>query len=247
LRRILSPAAAVVGALAVLALPAAASAQGPSNLVCNGTYSGIYASVTVPPNGNCSLDNATVLGGATVLSAGQLSLADSAPATINGPVVVGRGATYNQYSQATVGGTITAQNAAFLDVLGGITHSIVTNATGFVEVTSATVNGSVAVNQTTQTFAYIAANPSITGDVVVNATAGGAGNEVTLNTVGGSVYLTNNRASPDDVYLNTIQNNLVCTGNNPPPGYEDYGNYVKGRELGQCASFPSDSRLGATE
>ena len=246
MRRILSPAAAVVGALAVLAVPAAASAQGPSNLVCNGTYSGTYASVTVPPNGDCSLDDATVLGGATVLSAGQLSLANSAPATINGTVVVGRGATYNQYSPATVGGTITAQNAAFLDVLGGITHSIVTNASGFVQVTSTTVKGSVTSNQT-QTFAYIAANPSITGDVVVNATAGGAGNEVTLNTVGGSVYLTNNRASPDDVYLNTIQRNLVCTGNNPPPGYAGYGNYVQGREAGQCASFPSDPSRGATE
>ncbi len=246
MRRSLRPGAAALGALAAIALPSAARAAGPPDLQCNGTYSGRYATVTVPPNATCNLDHATVLGNATVLAGGQLSLADSAPATIDGDVYAGSSATYNQYSQATVGGTITAQNAAFLDVLGGITHSIVTNASGFVQVTSTTVKGSVTSNQT-QTFAYIAANPSITGDVVVNATAGGAGNEVTLNTVGGSVYLTNNRASPDDVYLNTIQNNLVCTGNNPPPGYEGYGNYVKGRELGQCASFPSDPSLGATE
>jgi hypothetical protein len=248
-RRIRPPAAAVLGVLAVLALPAAASAAPPSNLVCNGTYAGTYASVTVPPNGNCDLFNATVLGSAVVLNGGNLNLANSdgvSNVTIKGSVVIDSNGNYSQYSSDSVGGAITAQGASAVGITGGTTHNIVVNASGSVEVTSTTVTGSVTVNQT-QYLVYVAANPTITGDVLVNGTATGAVGEVTLNTVGGSVYLTNNQADPDYVYLNTIQRNLVCTGNNPPPSDNGQGNWVQGRQLGQCAGFANSPEDGAQE
>jgi len=248
-RRIRPPAAAVLGVLAILALPAAASAAPPSNLVCNGTYSGTYASVTVPPNGTCNLFNATVLGSVVVLNGGNLNLANAdgvSNVAIKGSVVIGSNGSYSQYVGDSVGGMTTAQPGSTVAITGGTSHNIVTNAAGVVEVTSTTVEGSVTANQT-QSFAYVASNPTITGDVLLNGTASGTVSEVTLNTVGGSVYLTNNQSDPDDVYFNTIQHNLVCTGNNPPPSYEGYGNYVRGRELGQCAGFPSDPSLGASE
>jgi hypothetical protein len=248
-RRIRPPAAAVLGALAVLALPAAASAAPPSNLVCDGTYSGTYASVTVPPNGNCNLFNATILGNAVVLNGGNLNLANSGDVsnvTIKGSVVIGSNGNYSQYSSDSVGGTISAQGASGVAITGGTTHNIVINATGSVELTSTTVTGSVTVNQT-QYVVYVAGNPTITADVLVNGTATGAFGEVTENTVGGSVYLTNNQADPGYVYLNTIAHNLVCTGNNPPPINNKQGNWVQGRQLSQCAGFPNSPDDGAHE
>jgi hypothetical protein len=213
-------------------------------LQCSGTYSGTYVNVTVPPNAYCNLDTATVLGNATVLTGGQLSLADSAPATIDGNVVASRNASYVQYTGGSVGGTITTQDASFLFVAGGTTHSIVANSTQYVEATSAVINGSVVVNQ--PTFANVSANQTITGDVIANGEpAGGSGLYIEDQVIGGSVYITNNQTPPpppgqpaaNQVFNNTIAHNLVCSGNTPPPTDNGNGNWVKGRQFGQCAGF----------
>ena len=52
--------------------------------------------------------------------------------------------------------------------------------------------------------------------------------------------LTNNQ-SVEYVFLNTIRQNLICYGNNPPP-YNDFdgiGNTVDGQSVGQCATSSS--------
>ena len=248
MRGSLPPAAAVLGVLATLALPTAAPAAGPANLQCNGAYSGTYANVTVPPNDICTLTNSTVLGNATVGSGGDLELdATTSPTTssIGGNVLVGANATLSQSSGWTVNGTIAARGAAFLIVGGGTTHDVVSNGSQNVYVYSATVDGSVVANQT-QSFGEIASN-TVTGDVVANgepSTSGGFYIEGKGQVIGGSVYITNNQA-PTNVFYNTIRQNLVCTGNNPPPSDFGYGNDVLGREVGQCAGFPSSPADGA--
>ena len=245
MRRRLRPGIAALGALAILVLPAAAGAAGPSNLQCNGTYSGTYANVTVPANGVCNLQNATVLGNAVVLTGGSLNLGDpSGAVTINGNVAVGRNGSFSQPIGSTVGGTITGQGASSLAITGGTTHDILANATADIEITSATVDGSLVANQT-QDFGSVGANLAITGDVIVNAEpSSAAGFYIDEQPIGGSVDLTNNQA-PTVVYLNTIQHNLVCTGNKPPPSDFGYGNYVRGREVGQCAGLTSNPGDGA--
>ncbi len=246
MRRRLSCSAAALGALTILALPAAASAQGPSNLQCNGAYTGTYANVVVPPNDSCTLTDSTVFGTATVAPGATLDLAPSTAARVGGNVLVGPNATLTQESGWTVGGTTAANGAAFLDISGGTTHDVLANRTQDVYVYGATVDGSVVANQT-QSFGEVALNTIITGDVVANgAPASSQGFYIEEQEVGGSVYVTNNQ-SATNVFLNTIDHNLVCTANHPPPSDFGYGNYVKGREVGQCAGFVSDPNDGATD
>jgi hypothetical protein len=253
-RRIRPPAAAVLGALAVLALPAAASAAPPSNLVCNGTSSGTYASVTVPPNGNCNLFNATVLGSVVVLNGGNLNLAnadDVSNVTIKGSVVIGSNGNYSQYFSDSVGGPITAQGASGVAIAGGTTHDIVSNASQDLYVYGDTaVKGSVTANQT-QDFGEIAVSygptSGITGNVINNGDPGTSrGFLIEGQEIGGSVFVTNNQSSTQ-IFLNTIDQNLVCTGNSAPLGYAGYGNYVLGHQLGQCAGFPNDPSFSAQD
>ncbi len=243
MRRSLSPAAAVLGAVTVLALPAAASAAAKS-LVCDGAYKGTYTDVTVPPNGNCTLTNATVLGDATVQTGGQLTLAQSTAGSIGGDITVGTGASLLQSAGWTVAGTISAQGANTIDISGGTVHDVTATGADYVYVFDATVDGSVTAQQT-QSFGEIAENAAITGDVVASGEPSGAsGFQILEQSIGGNVYITSNQA-PTVVYYNTIGQNLVCTGNNPPTSAFGYGNYVQGSELGQCARLTSDPSFGA--
>jgi hypothetical protein len=244
-RRSLRPAAAALGVLVMFALPSAALAA-PPDLQCNGSYSGRYSSVTVPSNGNCTLTNATVLGDAVIQGGGQLTLAQSSnnKGSVNGNVFAAGGTTFNQSAGWTVGGTITAQGANTIDISGGTTHDVTSTASNYLYVFDATVYGSIVANQT-QSFGEIAQNSAVTGNIVANGEPNGAsGFQILEQTIGGSVYITNNQA-PTDVFLNTITQDLVCTGNNPPTSDFGYGNYVQGNELGQCARLTSDPRDGS--
>ncbi len=245
MRRSLRPAAAALGVLAAIALPDAALAA-PPGLQCNGTYSGTYSSVTVPPNGNCTLNNATVLGDAVIQNGGQLTLAQpngNSKPSVSGNVFAYGGTTFNQSAGWTVGGTISAQGANMIDISGGTTHDVTSTASNYLYVFDATVNGSIYANQT-QSFGEIAQNSAVTGDIVANGEPRGAsGFQILEQVIGGNVSITNNQA-PTDVYLNTIRGNLVCTGNNPPTSDFGYGNYVQGSELGQCARLTSNPNDG---
>lgn len=235
MRRISLPAAA---ALTVLALPAVAAAASPPNLQCNGNYSGgTYGNVTVPAGDTCTLSGTTVQGNATALNGATLTLNYStSKGTVGGNVLVGSGTDLTVSPSWTVGGTIAAQGASILVVSGGTTHDIVSTDTTDLSVSGATIKGNVVANQT-QDFGVVGDNPVITGDVTVNATASSA-QEFDLDNqlVAGNVYITNNSA-PTEIFVNTIRQNLVCTGNTPPPDDFGYGNYVQGRQVGQCAGF----------
>jgi hypothetical protein len=244
MRRSLGTAAAALAAAGCLAAaPSGALADaGAPALVCNGTYAGgTYGNVVVPPNGICSLSDATVLGNIAVLDSGTLNLnpGTTPNSTVYGDISGAPGSNIDTGTGWTVDGTIATEQANILGVTGGTTHSIRADGTQDVFISGTTIDGDVAASGT-QSYGVIGQNPVLTGNVAITGTAAGAAFNLDNQLVDGSVYVLANQTQVE-VYFNTIRHNLVCLGNNPPP--DDLGgdgNYVQGREIGQCAAFPSD-------
>jgi hypothetical protein len=235
--RRLGPVAVALVVLATFALPAGAPAneQSASDLSCNGVYTGgTYANVTVPSGGSCTLTDVKVLGTTTVLSGANLNLMSSG--SIGGSLAVGSQATVYEDTGWVVSGPTAANGAADV-TLDGTVHAVLAQKTTGLYLQFATVNGDLVSNQSNG-FGSIYGS-TIKGDVVVNASTGDPylGGAWNINGPGqrisGSVIVTNNQV-PVDVDTNQIRQNLICTGNNPPP--VNFANQVGGRSLGQCAT-----------
>ena len=234
--------------IATLAFCASASAAGgrAQPLTCTGVVEGgTYSSLTVPPEQDCFLTDATVLGNANVEYASSLSLQDRG--LIGGNMVVGDLASMGEDTGWVIDGSTVGNSAGTLSI-EGTTHSILANDTGVLALSSATVDGSIVSNK--GTYGGPLASSAIHGSVLINATtAGNTGVAATWfigdDDIDGNLVLTNNQ-SIEDVFLNTIHQNLICFGNNPPPynGFLGLGNTVDGHSIGQCAttnSPPPDS------
>jgi hypothetical protein len=236
-------AAAAAGAAASLALPATALAAGggPHPLTCEGVVSGgTYSSLTVPAGQQCYLSNATVLGNANVESTASLELDQNG--AIYGNAVLGNEAALEEGTNWVIGGTTFGNDALSLTIQGTV-HNVVANDLLTVAMQSATVYGNIVVNHDTYGGALVSSQ--VYGNVLVNATTTGnslvpATWEIADQDIYGNLVLTNNQ-SVEYVFLNTIHQNLICYGNNPPP-YNDFdgiGNTVDGQSLGQCATSNS--------
>lgn len=247
MRRNLLRAATAAGAIACLAAPAAASANasGP-NLVCNSTYTGgTYANVLVPPNGNCDISNATILGNVVAQNGATLDLDNSTSAVVRGDILTSSNTVFYLSPGWTVDGTLTANGAEWVVIDGGTTHEVVSNASAnFYLYDETTVHGDVVANRT-QSYGEIASEDPITGNVAINGSVGDGNFAVIGQDIGGNLLVTNNHVETD-FFENTIHQNLVCTGNNPPPSDDGFGNYVMGRQMGQCAGFINSPEDGAS-
>jgi hypothetical protein len=241
-------AAAAVGILGSLALPASALANGgggPHSLSCTGVVAGgTYSSLTVPPGQFCYLSNATILGTATVQSTASLELDQSG--TIDGNVLVNHLAGLEEGDSWTIRGTTLGNSAAELTIQGTV-HNVLANNDDTLGIQSATVDGNVVSNN--GVFGGAIVSSAIHGNVLVNGTSPGedgvastwfiAGPQLSGDDqeVYGNLVLTNNQ-SPIYVFFNHVHQNMVCAGNNPPP-YNDFDgltNTVDGRSVGQCAT-----------
>jgi hypothetical protein len=241
--RDLRPVVAALGVVASLAFSASALAAGkpPQGLTCDGVVSGgTYTSLTVPSGQQCYLSNATILGDANVESMSGLDLEQNG--AIHGNVLVGNQSLFGEGTGWVIGGTTLGNSPSSL-TFQGTTHNILSTGTLTVAMQSATVDGNVVINDDTYGGAIVSSQ--INGSVLVNATTAGnslvpATWEIADLNIDGNLVLTNNQ-SIEYVFLNTIEQNLICYGNNPPP-YNDFdgiGNTVDGQSLGQCATSNS--------
>ena len=232
--------AAAAGLAATFALPAAAQAA-PRNLVCNGdgTVSGTYASIVVPENGWCNLQNATVLGNAIVLSGGTLNLDVSG--SVDGDVYVGSSGWLYEDTGWVIGGTTTGNGAQDIQI-NGTSHSVYDKGGQGLYISQATVDGDIVANQE-QNGGDIFAS-TVRGNVLINGTAPTDGGswwitgdlnpaDGLLQEIYGNVVITSNQVEVN-ANGNHIHKNLVCEANTPPPVAQ--GNRVDGRSVGQCAS-----------
>jgi hypothetical protein len=219
------------GELVLTPDPFAPTATAPMNLKCNGTATGIYHDVVVPPGANCLLAFATVTGNVTVQQTGGLIVQGS---NIHGNVQ-GSGASYlSLYSRPTVGGNIQIQHTT------GNTPGAFGN-----YICSTTVGNDIQLGQSTAPYNIGGITP-----VVPSATLIDCG---ISNTVHGNIQATNNagelwiaqnmvdgnlqaygNTGGLHIYLNQIGGNLQCGSNNPPP--DGAGNVASSKQ-GQCALF----------
>jgi cytoskeletal protein CcmA (bactofilin family) len=173
---------------------------------------------------------------------------------VNGNVEIDNGLPSAFVAKETVGGSVR--------ILNNQSRSVAVGEGGLgpiaLEIVASTVGGNVEVRHNalgSAIFNVIAVrNTSVTNNLVVNnnietgtselASAPGE-NDIflTSNHVGGSAELLNNTSkttsgvvSPGrtDVSANGVTNNLICTGNEPPPADEEGPNTAK-QKLGQCA------------
>jgi hypothetical protein len=215
------------------------------NLVCNGTYTGgTYGDVVVPSNDNCDISNATILGNVVAENGATLNLDYSTSAVVRGDVLTLSNTVFYPSDGWTIDGTTTANRAEWVVIDGGTTHDVVSNASSnFYLYDTTTVHGSVVANRT-QEYGEIASGYPISGNVEINGSVGGSF-AVIGQEIDGNLVLTDNHVETT-VFENTIHQNLVCLGKNPPPNDGDgCGNYVMGREVGQCARFPNSPDDGA--
>jgi hypothetical protein len=234
-----------------LAFPAGALAAGhsPPDLTCeitatNLSYSGTYNNVVVPPNQFCELENATVRGSVTVGTSASLDLGTSG--TVGGSVLVGSQAGAFEDSGWVVGGAMVANVAGSLGILGTV-HGVVANKVTALNISNATIDGSVVSNQGVEGGSV--GGSVITGQLAINGTGpgddiqssiwliGGPQLDSSPQEVDGNVVLTGNQ-SPIFIFFNHIKQNLVCAGNTPAPfnSVGGFGNTVDGRSIGQCAT-----------
>jgi len=241
-------AAAAVGVLGSLALPASALANGgprPQSLSCTGVVAGgTYSSLTVPPGQFCFLSNATILGNATVQSTASLELDQNG--TIDGNVLVNDLAGVEVGDDWTVRGTTIGNHAAEITITGTV-HNILANDDDTLAIQSATVDGNIVSND--GVFGGAIVSSAIHGNLLVNGTSSGedgvastwfiAGPQLSGDDqeIDGNLVLTNNQ-SPIYVFFNHVHQNMICAGNNPPPynDFDGFTNTVDGRSIGQCAT-----------
>jgi hypothetical protein len=246
--RSLRVAAAALGLVGSLALPAGAlAAHGgpPPSLSCTGVVAGgTYSSLNVPSGDFCYLSNATILGNATVQSTASLELDQNG--TIGGNALVNNQAGLEEGPDWTIGGTTLGNSADELTIQGTV-HNILANDDGTLAIQSATIDGNIVSNQ--GIFGGAIVSNAIHGNVLINGTSSGedgvastwfiAGPQLSGDDqeVYGNLVLTNNQ-SPIYLFLNHVHQNLICEGNNPPP-YNDFDgltNTVDGRSIGQCST-----------
>jgi hypothetical protein len=222
------------GELVLTPDPFAPTTTAPMNLKCNGTASGTYHDVVVPPGANCLLAFATVTGNVTVQQTGGLIVQGS---DIHGNVQ-GNGANYLSLYSAPgvhVGGNLQIQHTT------GNAPGTLGNYICFT-----TVDGDLQLGQNSAPY-NIGANaagppppPAATdcglpdtvhGNLQVTNNSGGLWIE--RDTVDGNLQAYGN-TNGVHIYTNTIGGNLQCGSNNPPP--DGAGNTVGGSAQGQCAT-----------
>lgn len=239
MRRSLRPAAAALGVAATLALPSGALADNAQNLQCSGTYTGTYDNVTVPAGQVCNISASTIRGNVTVQSAASLALNGSG--SVGGSLYVAPQAGAYEDSGWVIGGVATADHAGDLSIMGTV-HGILATGADALDVTNATVDGSIVSNR--GVYGGAIASSVIRGNVVIDGTTGAAGITATWFIAGpqldgspqeidGNLALTDNQATIYNLD-NHIHQNLACLGNSPAP--VDLANTVDGRSIGQCTA-----------
>lgn len=152
--------------------------------------------------------------------------------TVNGNVVIqptGRFTAVN----STINGNITGTNINALTLINTtVTRSVSVIGTGsagaFIGICNSTIRGNLLIQNANSPEGFISIGPACDP-------AGG-------NTIGGTVFLTNNRTFADApipglrVANNHIGGSLVCTGNTPPASSSN--NTVAGVQSGECAVSP---------
>lgn len=222
--------AAVLGALVSLALAGSAQAEPSANYTCDGIATGTYDNVTVPPNGSCTLTNATVRGNVIVQSGAFLDTQGTG--SIHRNLLAADNTDVTVSLDWTVYGS-TLANAAFQMTLDGTVHNVLLNNTQDANLYATTIEGSLVSNGAVNSLG-IQSTTRITGNVVINNTAAGGSYYLSYNPqIDGSVLVTNNQTagSIDD---NVIARDLACYRNTPPPA--NFANQVGGRSLGQCSA-----------
>ena len=185
----------VIGAVVALGTATPAGADPSSATVCTGGLApGAYRSIVVPAGATCDLG--------------------VGPVTVTGGVQVGAGATFvlgfeHGPPTGTIGGGVTADDAAQV-----LVHN-------------AAITGGVRIDGGSGAFASACAVPfgvcatdfednAISGGAVIN-NYDGFWLGFIRNTVKGTVKITNNNQSFDEIDLgsNTVNGSLFCSGNNP--------------------------------
>ncbi len=223
---------AVLAGLTCVALPASALAAPPAgSAACVGTLPpGTYASIYVPPNGSCTLNDVRILGDATADTGSSLILFTNG--SIGGDLTAASGSQVYEDTGWTVDGATSGASNTILTLDGTVRNVRLYQASGLY-MQNATVRGSIAAART-QAGSIFAS--TIAGDVTITGTpAGNPGWTVSGpgQTIGGNVLVLGNQ-SPTDVDTNEIRRNLACYGNTPPT--INYANIVRGQSLGQCAT-----------
>ena len=140
-------------------------------------------------------------------------------------------------SNATVEGNVTANNGADLLIFGGTVEGNVRGNSGSsVVVVSSVVEGNVACNGTVGPNGCQVSGANVDGNVS-STNAGGGFVNVFSSTISGNVQMFNN-AVQAFVSLNTIGDNLQCSGNSPAPnpGGLPPTNVVNDDKEGQCSA-----------
>lgn len=189
---------------------------------CNGTLSGAFQNVVVPPGGFCFLVNATVEANVTALEGSVLAVFD----TQIGGNIFGRGADVVNTGRITVGENIR--------IRGGGPHPVFTE----VAICGADVTGNVTVDAMTGDVRidpeFCGSPNTVDGNVTIRKNVIPAGNVLSIsrNIIGGETHVNGNVGPGSKlVQGNTIVGTLTCDGNESPfVG----GPNVAARARGQC-------------
>jgi len=191
-----------------------------SGFITSGTING---DLVVPPGDIC-----TIFG----------------PITVTGDILVGDGASLFGNVGSTVQGNIQTPVGSNCDIIfiNGFTISGNIQADGcnsvFV-IASTTVSGNIFIENTNNIVAVV--DSTSAGNIII-INGGGTSYQVWRNTVTGNIQIENNiitpsSPSPSFVGGNTMNGNLKCSGNSPPPvNDDDLGlNTVLGSKQDQCS------------
>lgn len=227
--------------LAVIAGSSSAQARG-TNVCAEGTIAaGSYGALTV--TGNCTFGPGavTVNGNLTVAPGAILNDHAASPADVHvtGNVTVGREGVVGLGSYAPS----PAHDSALVD------GNVIGNGASTLYLGGMTVGGNVIVNGGGDAGRNLPIkDDTIGGNLVIQGWTG-LWFGVIRDDIGGNAIVHNNTAADpttppgsdsSEIVTNTIQGNLICSGNTPAPQVGDSEgatNTVGGHELGQCTGL----------